>query len=692
MKRIVKTCFCAFIFFTFIWAFYCDRSCSIESIIDDDFISFSLVNEESAGEKDLFRVLSDISKQTGKDIIAESSFFKDGEKWHYYFKTSNEPEFINISTSKGTDLLGENECFTNAELSTVELTQHKLNTTADANIAIFPFEQLSEQGYVADNCLFYCKEKTSNELFASLEKCGFEVTSYTGTTYSHDENLFVELIFATLYLTSVILFTVSEAKKIVLMKMDGCSCVDIVADEIFAELRFAVCFIGSLIIATVLIVKVIIGYPLLSYIRETAALYKTAIYILILSVGLRLLITASINKHKYVKGAVPLRKLYVLSNLIKSLSLIGITVYCIYTINAHFLPAYYEYKASKKYLERFGNRVSIYQYGSIEQTIIDDQNKNLYPFYKDVCENHDAIYIDSSEYAMNSGTPEWKMAEQDKPRIDVNENYLDSSYIYDLEGNRIKSDSLDPEAFNVLIPNSASEKDIEDAEAMRRAFGIERTNLMIYDAEDYELYSYRTNGIDADMGMMMPAPDIYVYDYHIFESVQWETSQILYGKLYIRTQTDDPEKELMPLIKKYDLEKTIDRVSSLNEQIEEYLRMKRDSVIYSSAGIVLATLVLIWASVFSSDSYCKNNSLRIAIEQVEGMSTMASMRNHLIMQTVIYVSYFVIALISTGLLHFDMRFPLILITATIAVDFMITYVRCQKQAYKNLYQIIKGDK
>jgi hypothetical protein len=678
--------------FTFAWAYHCDTEYCKESILGEDFVSFSLLYDNSIITDNPIAIVNTIAKQDRIDVVVFEISYEDGHRWETYYKTNIDDEFLRINTSKGTSLLDRDECFTNTDLLVQGISVYRLNIPTTDSIIIYPFEYLEKTGCDISTCILYCKTASSKTLFQSLTDKGFVISNYSYSTYTSDSNSIIILIPAAMFLVAVLFYTLSECKKIVLLKMDGYSCFDIIGQEICANLRFDLILTLVLCVLTAVIVRFFVGYSMLTYIKETKNIFLTAVYVIVFSIVIRLIITAFTNKHAHIKGAVPKRTLYSVTNIVKALSLLALMIMSITTIIMNLLPAINSYKSSLKFADKIKNRASFSQYGNYEQSLLDDQNVNLLPFYKEVCEERDALYIDASDYSVIGGIQTWELSGEDKPRIDVNENYLDYSIFFDPHGKKITSNDINPQAFNVLLPDQITDQDRTIVEMYREAFHYEEANIMIYDSGNYEMYSFITDGVDSDLGMITTPPMIFVYDYHFFELCPEEISQILYGKLFIKTSTDKPEVELRPLIKKYNLENTIDRVSSTDENIQEYLKDASDYLISCIISALLVAVVIIGISVFSADIYCRNNSKKISVELIEGKSPNASVKKHLIIQLIIYALVFVMTLVISAVLHTNMIITGIIVLAVMTVDYLIIYARCLKQSYKNLYGIIKGEK
>ena len=496
--------------FTFVWAYHCDTSYSVDSIIDSNYVSFSLSYDENRIEDNPVDIVSSVAEKTNIDILVSEVSYKEGNRWQIYFKTNSDDAFVRINTSKGTSLLNNDECFTNTDFDTNGLTPFKLKTPAKSNIIIYPFEQLKIQGYDISNCIFYCKRNTSDELYGRLTDKGFEVVNYSYSVHEVNQDSYILLIPASMFLVAVIFYTLSEGKKIVLMKMDGFSSIDIITNEILNNLRFDLTVILSLSIINVIVVRFVVGYSLAKYFSETSGIFKLSAFALVLSIAIRLIITTLTNQHKHIKGAVPNTALYTMVNIVKTISFIALSLFCIITIITNVIPAYNEYRSSVLFAEKIKNRASFNLYGSYEQGLLDDQNENLLPFYKEVCEDYDALYIDASEYEYVNGQHIWEQIGETNPRIDINENYLNFSNIYDLNGNKITNDSLDPESLNVLIPGEATDEIREEVEIYRLLYKIDNAELLQYDPNNFDMYSYILGGVDSDLGMIKTPPVIYV--------------------------------------------------------------------------------------------------------------------------------------------------------------------------------------
>lgn len=692
MRRLVNIWFCFFMVFTFVWAYRCDTEYSKENILGAGFTAFSLSCDDSTCTESSFADVYDIARKANVDLIMYEVTYENGIRKETYYKTNISDDFLDISTAKGSSLLDSDEYFANMELTGYRLRAYKLNTTAVDSILIFPFDYLDADGYDVVNSVLYCKTASANKLFESLKDNGYTITDYSYSACSSDSNSGIILIPAAMFLVTVMFFTLSDSKKIVLKKMEGYSSIKIVGQEIAANLKLDIILVAALSIVTVAAVRFIIGYPLLRYIKETSGIFLAAFCTIVLSIVIRLFITAITNKHAHIKGAVPKKALYSVITIVKASALIGLLVMCITTVIVNLIPAINSYKSSILFADKIKNRAFISQYGNIEQTLLDDQNVNLLPFYKEVCETRDALYIDASDYVTIGGMHAWEWGEENRPRIDVNENYLNYSYICDLDGNRITSENLDPQAFNVLVPDQISDQDRMETEIYRECFNCDKANILIYDSANFEMYSFITNGVDSDMGMIATPPTIFVFNCYLFEVCPYEISQILYNKLFIKTSTDNPEAELRDLIRKHNLENTIDRVSLVDGRIQEYLNDTRDYLVSCIVSILLIAAVITGISVFAADTYCRNNAMKISMGLLEGKTINASVKKHLILQVIMYMLLFAVTLVISIAMHMNLIITCLMVLVITAVDYLITYSRCLKQSYKNIYGIIKGEK
>ena len=664
----------------------------MESFIADDLVSFSLIIDKDTSNVSPFDYISLAAEQTRADIIVSDTKYQNGVRWKIYFKTNNNENFIHINTSKGSALLDADESFTNTDLDEDGITEYRLKTTSLEKIIIYPFEQLKPRGYDVTDCIFYCESAKSTEVFKILSDSGFKIVSYGKGEFFNDSNPMVVLVPAAIFITCVAFYTFSEGKKIVLMKMEGCSSFDVVTQELLADLK---CDLSVLLLSfslTVVTVNFIVGYPIGKYFEETSHIFKMALYVIVFSIVVRLIITCLTNNHSHVKGAVPNNSLYVVINSVKAASISGLTIFCVYLIATSLIPVYNSYKSSSLYFEKLDNRTCFSSYGSYEKSILNDQNSKLLPFYMELCEEYDALYIDSSEYESIGELHIWELNDEQRPRVDINENYLDFSRIYDLNGNQITSDLLVADAFNVLLPDKITDEDRAEVDIYKKSFGFEKENVLVYDSKNFEMFSFINDGVDSDFGMITTPPTIYVFNYYVFETNPILTSQILYEKLFVKTSTNNPDLELRPIIHKYNLDNAIDGVSLINERINIYIREMQKFLVACFVSLLLIAVVMIGVSVFAADVYCRNNRYKLSIGLIEGKSLFGCIKNHLFLQIGIHVMNLILSLVCSLLLQLNLGIPILLVTITAGIDFAITHSRCLKQSYKNLYTIIKGEK
>ena len=696
-ENILRVLLSIFIVCTF-FAVYQNSAQNYPETIINGLSQFSVKSDLPADEAS--RQIMSEAYSAGFDILVEDYEMINKEGCSVYYKTNNTDDFVSIETSKGSIRLDGDESFSNF-IYGESSKQYQLFTSSDCKIIILPFEEFCVRGKSIADFTLYCKATDKNNVFASFKKLGFEVTEYNDIFVSVGGDSLIQLVTGLIYLLAVLLYTVHNAKKSTLMRMEGFSIIDITAREIAGLLPCGVITILIGFLFSVLYVGLKVRIAVTGYFLSGLGIFKNALYILVLAIIIRVVLNYYFCKEKYIKGALPSNIMYFLISAIKSLTLILLTISIAAFMLGVFIPNIETYKSLKKNSNKIKGLVYFTQNkGGIEQSDLSEVRfaPKLIDFYHDAVNNYDAIVCNTHDYLLDgNGVPVYRdnAKEGFGPSISVNNNYLKDNEIYDLEGNRIYEENLEPDCLTILIPDDY----LWDEQLFVRYDNIEyypdlKVVFKEYDSHRSQLYVYLPGGAGNNQGILSPSPAIKVINDYSLEN-DWHIKydlllDILYGRTMFRTHTDNPVSELAPLIKKYECQDIIDGIVPLETELNARINNAWESVVFSLLILAAYIFVSVITTIFTTDFYCRNRRHLIAARALSGYSFIGTFRFHALVLCIEYTIVLTLAVL-TALNASKAEVPLLIALITIVMDLISNILRCRKQLKKNIYQISKGE-
>lgn len=695
--NILRILLSVFVIFTFLAIFHNSYQ-NVSDILSCGLCKFSVQSDMSVDEAS--RLILSEASSSGFDIMTEDYEMIDNEGYVILYKTNNTEDFLPIKTSKGSIRLSDNESFSNVDLNGYS-KQYRLLIASNSRIIIRPFEEFCKRGNDVSDYIVYCKSSDKNKVFNSYRDCGFEISEYNDVTGITKADNSMQLVPGMIYLLAVLLCTAYNAKKIVLMRMNGFSIIDITAREITALLPcgmiiFLICFVSS-VFYTVFNLRI----SVLDYLYGGLGCLKTALYIFSIAIISRIVMNIAFCKEKYVKGAVPGNLMYFLISTVKTSSVIVLTASITTLILSGLLPQAEMYRALKKYSNRIQGLVYFSQHkGGIEQCDLSERKfaPRLMDFYHDVVNNYDAILCDTNDYLLDENGKLMccnNMALGYGPSIEVNGNYLKENEVYDSEDKRVYEKDLDPDCLTVLIPDDYKwDRELLVGYEDKKYYPDINIVFKEYDAQKSKLYVYLNNGTGSNGGLISPAPAIFIINDYALENdmhIKYHLlSDVLYGRVMLRTHTDNPTEELTPLFRKYDCEDIIDGVVPLENALEASIDASWNGIVSAALVLVAFLFVVLLTTVFTADFYCRNHRRQIAARALSGYSFFATFRLH----GLILIAEYVVVIIVVSIRASDFAMPglaLGIAVTMIVTDLLINFLRCRIQLKKNVYQISKGE-
>lgn len=606
-----------------------------------------------------------------------------GEKDHYvYFKTNHTTDFIAIPAMVEAVLPQQGECSATADLDLCSGAPLKLPDNYQS-ISFHNWYDADEYDLSKANYLVMTSQ--AQEIASAIQGLGFSVQMDTGLTIYTQQLSPAVMIFipAFMFVASAMFYSFANAKQNVLRKMEGHGTIHILRNEIRKNQRWVLLSLLTIIGGTFLIAAVIFR---VTYVQFCVFYLRYLIYligILIVGGAIAAFIVLFQNDAEYVKGKVPKKGMYLTTHLGKIVFL----VFLLYSLSVgirDIVGVVHSLRTLETIRERIENYVTIPIYTT--SAALMDFEENYLDFYKLTVEDHDGVLIDASNYSYSVLTGSSPSTDYDQDWITINENYLNLNPIVDLSGAAIDPESFSETKYNILIPSTKLDEKEKFVEYIDLWHGM-GVNFIEYDGNRSEIFSYNP-GVGSDSLGRIDQPVILMFDEHRSYAGAYIESYCSQGAYFLLTTTDDPYRELLPVLEQSGIAPVSPRTPYIADRFNEWTAFQLSSLrlyLTQSAFFLLGVVSLI---LFSVDLYCEINKQKIACSLIEGATIMGFMRSHFLMIALSYLLTFAIILLAARMSAITVDYTLLL--GAIGLEVLITVLSANKLAKRNLYQIVKG--
>lgn len=679
MKKLMIFCFS--ILFTVLSALSCVNF-SLDAVerMEKDKATILIEEPEGMSNKDFLARISDALGRHDIDIMYRYISEGDGKPEYMYYKTNHTDDFLEISAGEDMKRIEAGECISTMQPEGYNVYQLFASDLLQ-DISIYPWEDAEKYDLSGMTC--YVKSTRLVESVEVLEKEGFTVTPGNGAYISGKFSVTLfGLVPAFMLITSIVFYTLSNGKKNVLKKIDGCAVPDILWDEIKATIpALGICFVVIAIIHDGIALRL---YPkaFFQYFCYSVQYLAFGLMVLLCGIFVAAFLVLLQKSAEHVKGRVPRRGIYVTSVLAKCVFVIFIVFFLSIAVRNAF-TAYNTVQTSQYLADKIAGYVTVPV--NINNASSQGLEENYKEFYAATVERYHGILIDASnyEYDLISGETPEEAYGQDS--ITVNINYLDFNPIYDGTGKQITESMLSNSAFNVLIPASKSNVESRYREYVETAYG-KQPNFITYDDGNSHIYSYNAN-IGTGGNGELDSPVILVAGEDDLEGI-FVLSYCSSGSYILNEPKSDPYQKLLPLLRETGIAPVTLDTPPVSDTFTDTIRQQSSMLVLYGGQSVILLAGLIGLILFSARLFCENYRKRIAASLIEGSTVLSCIRGHLI----VTVLYYCTAVIAVSVLSLMMQVTLnqyILIVAFLA-EIIITYRICRKNAHQNLYQIVKG--
>lgn len=601
----------------------------------------------------------------------------DGDKPLYcYYKTSHTDRFLSVSTGKGTDRLEADEFFSTAKQQGATAL-HLSSLFQDT--AIYPLIQAERHDLTA--ATYYVAEEQLDTVLQALNDTGCSATLTNEILLSTKLPLYFLFIPAFMLCVSMVFYTLSAGKKNVLKKMEGFTTGNILLGEIksFAP---AICLCFLLIFAIAMLCAVWLHTVAIP--QFGLFLLEDCLWLLIpltLGILLSLLFLSRQRSAEYVKGKVPKRGIYITNTLAKA-AFLAFILFSLTIAVRNITQIYNTFHAAEFCSEKTAGYVTV-PLNNVNSGIA-PADADYLAFYHATVNRYNGILMEASDfnYDLFDGKMQGEAYNQDYAQI--NRNYLAFNPVYALDGSQISDALLSDANVNILLPKSKENRMDEVRERGLRWGHTGDVNIVLYDDEASDIYSYNASTGLGSNGAL-PAPILVIAEGELLDGRVIESWCSL-GAYFLYVPADDPYAELLPILRETGVDAATVSTPTVAATFDKMIHHQVYMLMIWGVQAVILLIGLFCLILFGARLYCDNYRDRIACRLIEGHSLLSCIRGHLLL-TVLYYG-----VVAVGLLILNLAIELdynILLGAFLA-ELLITLLACGSVARKNLYQVVKG--
>jgi len=683
MKKLMILCFVIFLFILSMLSFL-NYSLGTSEKIEMDKKRITIDKPENVTNEVFLSEVDKALESINADIMYRYTDMSGKKPSYNYYKTNHTTDFVSISSPHKSIILDRFECISTT--TNDGYTSYRLDfPSIYQDITFYSWYQAGI--YDLSSCEYFVSIDNYEKVAAAITGLGYPVTiNQVVVIFSQLSILTFAFIPAFMLVASMCFYALSGGKKNVLKKMEGYTTRNIIIDELkYNAPSFLVSF---LIIETITLAAAAFFFKWAVFQYIIFSLKYILICLLVLFAGF---IVASLliytqNSAEHIKGKVPKKGIYLISIISKCIFLVVIMFFMTIALR-NVLIGYNTYRTANFLKEKVSSYVTIPL--SESNASLNNLDDNYLSFYNETVDNYNGILIDASNYRYSLITGSTLCERYGQDSITVNDNYLSFNPIYDTNGKIITPASFSDDKFNILIP----ETKIGEMDKYRKQILTSDPldiNFITYDADKTDIYSYNAQTGTGEYGridepVILIADSNRLGDYYDSFVMSWCST----GSYFIKTYTDDPYSELLPLLKETGIASvtlwTPYVSSEFDETLNNLLQMLR---IYGTQSIVLL-IGLVALVLFSAKLYCENYRDRITYCLIEGYSLTGCIKSHLALTIISYILVLIIALfIMKNFTGVSMNFYIL--AGAFIGEIIITFMVFRKYTRINLYEIVKG--
>jgi len=680
MRKLMILCFCV-LTVAFSALAGINFAYSALETIEGDKQQIVISNPEGSDPKVFLSQIDQTLEPMNQDIMFRY-IDMSGDKPHYkYFKTNHTTDFIKIPAEAKVIRPKQGECHSTTHQS--DCTEPLLKVPDNyQTLSISNWYDAADFDLSSAN--FFVEASYAQETAAAIQGLGYAVQLESGLNINMQmDRLLLLFVPAFMFVISAMFYSFSNGKQNVLKKMEGYTTLNILQEEARKNMRWlGGCFL-IIVCTTLIITALVFRTSFIQFYFFYLRYLLILLGILILGGLLAAIIVRLQNNAEFVKGRVPKKGMYFTTMFGKIVFLIFL-LFSLSMAIRDIIGVTSSIRTLDFIQEKVANYVTI---PIIESNVyLSDPEENYLAFYRLTVDQHQGVLIDAGNYYHDTFTGSNLSIDFGQDFITINENYLDLNPIYDPSGAVITPGRFSDTQYNILIPVTKQDEKEKYVEWIDLWYGLE-VNFIGYDSSKSEIYSYNP-GVGSDSLGRLDQPVILMFDEHMEYAGLYIESYCSQGDYFVKTYTDDPYQELLPILEQAGISSVSIRTPYISDNFNEMVAFQLSNLrlfLFQSAFFLQGLVSLI---IFSVDLYCEINKQRIACSLIEGATIMGYMGPHFIAIGVTYLITTPLLGLSTKVTSVTVNYNLLI--AAIALELIVTVVFANRIAKRNLYQIVKG--
>lgn len=654
--------------------------------------------------------LKDICKQIDSDVMYSTVGNKGTSR--LFFKTSNHNDFLYIKTESGSQILKSGECL--STLKSVEnynvIPIYMSNMFGDTTV--YPFEECVNYNLSIAN--FCIQQEAFTDFTVLLENKGYTVRenempiALGYKLYEMSDYILCPFIILSL---SIFIYFMNDSKKHIVKKLNGYHSATIIFQEVFLILAsFLLIFLTTQFINFALFYflnNVSVTDYIIYTLNSPLCVWIGFVLIALLLASLLVIIH---NKTEFVKGRKD--KKLILCVITVTKVVVILFMYVPLMLSASTLPNIINiHRASVEVAEKTVNYVIPNVYGWYSETT----NEKLSKFYKIAEKEFNGIYmrgsynqglIDSGNYLDN--VSEFYQVEEGLTKeisiylnlksIYINSNYLSINPVHKPDGTLVTKNDFDDDKFNILV--SENEKYVEYI-PIKMNYCFKDILQKEYDGKtpEYNIIYYKDNEefcmLNSDVDM---TSDLYARNPIVFVSngmlnkLEGVSTAFENNQFMLKTNTDSPYEEILPIIRECELEDVILDVSNSSEGFEKAIAFNLEIFVPNFIKFMMYMALYLFLMFFYVKTYLQNYKDDIAVKKLSGESFLKLHKRYwltsLLMMLVIEIGIFILYM-----QNFFIDFSMVNVMIPIIIylgEFVIFKIYSEVFVRKSIVKVLKG--
>jgi hypothetical protein len=683
MKKIVYFIFITSMAFFSVLNFF-DYSNEISEKIESNKVTIEIEKPKDLTNDKFVDELISLFHNMNTDIIYKTIDNTKIKSNHQYYITNNTDDSLNLNIKNKNEIPNEY-----GMLSTINDNSAKdssiIGSSFFYNVSIYNFKEV--QKFNLNSCQYYVDKNMKDTITENLISHGYLVNVINGTDLTKKYVSFSSMFLpAFLLFISILFYTISRRKEILCKQLLGYSRTNIICDDCINTIQKLILLTFIIQTLNFGLVELIYNNSFCNYLCFT---YNKLIGILLYTIII-LVISNIVNLGKkrigYLKGKNKNFDIYLITLVTKIIFVMLLTAE-IASISTQLISIYSINKINMNISKKIENFVALPVNTSTTYVGESNQmgyNKKLNEFYNETVNKFNGVLIDTRNYrTLNTENNPAKTVKQND--ITINENYLKLNPIHDINNNIINENSITKEKFNILIPQSSDENQIENLYSKRYKLNADDINIIKYlngeNINSFNPYSgQESNGLIND-------PVILIYNERFLSN---KMLNYISGQYYfLETSTSTPYNEIKPFLDKYGLDSIIlesPYISNVFSASVSRIKTQLTNDVITFIIYIIGTIIMI---IYNSKIYFAIYSEEIAYKRINGYKFMETYKIPLIIQG---IQIILLLLLRTFLNYRNfLNINLLIILLVALTELVIFTIYLKRYELKSILAILKGE-